>query len=89
VTGLLVHGASLFPELDDLARHLVRMPPLRHGRWWSVGLGIPKEEAEHYDREFRAGRTIITVQADGRAEEVRAILREYGGYERPGAPPTV
>jgi hypothetical protein len=51
-----------------------------------IGLGIPKEEAEHYDREFRAGRTIITVQADGRAEEVRAIFRECGGYERLDAP---
>jgi hypothetical protein len=53
-----------------------------------IGLGIPKEEAERYDSEFRAGRTIITVQADGRAEEVRAILREYGGCERMGGPST-
>jgi len=28
-----------------------------------VGLGIPEDEAKHYDSEFQAGRTIVTVKA--------------------------
>ena len=40
-----------------------------------VGAGIPEDEAQYYQGEFEAGRTIVTVQADGRADEARAILR--------------
>ena len=35
-----------------------------------IGLGIPEEEAEYYENEFKAGRTIVTVKADGRHDEV-------------------
>ena len=36
-----------------------------------VGLGIPEEEARHYEGEVKAGRTLVTVKADGRFDEVR------------------
>jgi hypothetical protein len=40
-----------------------------------IGLSIPEEEARHYEREFHAGRTLVTVRADGRHDEAVAILR--------------
>ncbi len=46
-----------------------------------IGLGIPEEEAKYYHEEFEAGRTIVTVQADGRADEATAILRRHGAYD--------
>jgi len=56
-----------------------------------VGAGIPEHEAEYYHGELEAGRTIVTVTADGRADEATAILRRHGAYDmssRGGAPST-
>jgi uncharacterized protein (TIGR02271 family) len=46
-----------------------------------IGMGIPKEEAEYYESEFKAGRVLVTVSATGREDEARAILRRNGGYD--------
>jgi uncharacterized protein (TIGR02271 family) len=46
-----------------------------------IGLGIPKEEAEYYEGEVRGGRTLVTVQSDGRYEEARSIMRDHGAYD--------
>src|ERR687898_843652 len=46
-----------------------------------IGYGIPEEEAKYYHGEFEAGRTIVTVQADGRYDEAYAILKRYGAYD--------
>jgi uncharacterized protein (TIGR02271 family) len=54
-------------------------------------LGVPEEEAEYYDSEFRGGRTLVTVKADGRDREARDILHRLGAYDverRRGAAPT-
>jgi uncharacterized protein (TIGR02271 family) len=51
-----------------------------------IGLGIPEEEAEYYDQEFRAGRIVVTVQADGRLAEAQAILQRNRGYDMRSAP---
>jgi hypothetical protein len=48
-----------------------------------IGLGIPEEEARYYEDEFLAGRTIVTVQALGRAAEAWAILERYTASRRP------
>lgn len=50
-----------------------------------IGMGIPKEEAEFYESEFKAGKTIVTLKADGRAAEALAIFRRHGGYEKSSA----
>lgn len=34
-----------------------------------VGLGIPEDEAAYYEGEVKGGRTLVTVQADGRQDE--------------------
>jgi uncharacterized protein (TIGR02271 family) len=49
-----------------------------------IGLGIPEEEANYYDQEFRAGRTVVTVQAMGRQAEAQSILQQAGGSIGPG-----
>lgn len=46
-----------------------------------IGLGVPEEEAHYYEREFRAGRTLVTVKPDGRRPEAVAILRRHGAYD--------
>jgi uncharacterized protein (TIGR02271 family) len=51
-----------------------------------IGYGIPEEEAKYYHGEFEAGRTIVTVQADGRYDEALAILRRHGGYDMSSCP---
>lgn len=43
-----------------------------------IGLGIPEEEAEYYEEEFRSGRILVTVRANGREEEAREILLSHG-----------
>lgn len=47
-----------------------------------IGLGIPRAEAEYYESELQAGRTVVTVSAPGREVEARDILARHGGYER-------
>jgi hypothetical protein len=42
-----------------------------------VGMGVPEEDAEHFDKGFRAGGTLVTVNAGTRAEEARDLLYEY------------
>jgi hypothetical protein len=45
-----------------------------------IGLGIPEDEAQFYDREFRSGRTIVTVRPHQRYDEAVDILHRYGAY---------
>ncbi|QEH36679.1 Stress response protein YsnF [Aquisphaera giovannonii] len=46
-----------------------------------IGAGVPEHEARYYDEEFQAGRTIVTVTADGRSSEATSILRDHGAYD--------
>jgi len=46
-----------------------------------IGLGIPEEEANYYDSEFKSGRTVVTVNAEGRYNEAVAILQRFQGYD--------
>jgi uncharacterized protein (TIGR02271 family) len=43
-----------------------------------AGMGVPEEDARHFDQGFQAGGTLITVDAGDRAKEVRDILYETG-----------
>jgi hypothetical protein len=45
-----------------------------------TGMGVSKEDAEYYDREFRGGRNLVTVDAGERRTEAEAIMRENGAY---------
>jgi hypothetical protein len=44
-----------------------------------VGMGIPRHEAEYFEREFNEGRALVTVTAEGRADEAAYILEKHGG----------
>ncbi|MGN6136675.1 MAG: YsnF/AvaK domain-containing protein [Aureliella sp.] len=46
-----------------------------------VGLGLSKDEADYYNTEFEAGRTVVTVSAPGREAEARAVLQQFGSYD--------
>ena len=43
-----------------------------------VGMGVPEEDARHFDEGFRAGGTLVTVSAGDRAEEASECLSESG-----------
>ncbi len=43
-----------------------------------VGMGVPEEDAQHFDQGFRAGGTLVTVNAGNRADEARECLQESG-----------
>ena len=47
-----------------------------------VGMDIPEEDASYYEGEFKSGRTLVTVHADGRYDEAHSILQRNGGYNR-------
>jgi hypothetical protein len=40
-----------------------------------LGLGLSEEEAQRYEQEVRAGRTLVVVQAVGRGGDAITILR--------------
>jgi hypothetical protein len=43
-----------------------------------VGMGVPEEDAAHFDQGFRAGGTLVTVNAEDREAEARTCLYESG-----------
>ena len=43
-----------------------------------VGMGIPEEEAQYFERGFRAGGVLVTVHARGRAPEALRLLERHG-----------
>jgi len=49
---------------------------------WLADQGVSEEDARHYESEFKAGRTLVTVQADGRYDEAVAILQHAGASTR-------
>ncbi len=46
-----------------------------------AGMGVSDEDAKYYEGEYRAGRTIVTVEGDNPSEAQR-LLNQYGGYDR-------
>jgi hypothetical protein len=48
-----------------------------------IGWGIPEADAEYYESELTAGRTLVTVQADDRAAEAQRILATNGARAKP------
>src|SRR5687768_17974325 len=50
-----------------------------------VGLGIPEEEARHFETGFRSGGAIVTVKAGARAMDALAILERHGADTGPGS----
>jgi hypothetical protein len=53
-----------------------------------TGMGVPEEEARWYESEVGRGGVLVTVDADGRYDEARRLLRQYGAREA-GASDTI
>ena len=45
------------------------------------GMGVSDEEAGYYQGEFKQGRILVTVKADGRYMEAQEALRRAGAYD--------
>ena len=43
-----------------------------------VGMGVPEEDAQHFERGFKEGGILVTVQAGARADLARQALAEGG-----------
>ena len=50
-----------------------------------TGWGVSEEDAKHYESEVVSGRVVVTVTSEGRCEEAREILRQYGATTRESA----
>jgi uncharacterized protein (TIGR02271 family) len=46
-----------------------------------IGMGLSREEAEFYEGEVKAGRTLVTVKAGARRDEATRLLRQFGAYD--------
>jgi len=46
-----------------------------------VSIGVPEEEAHHYQRELKKGRTIVTVKASSGYDDVIAIMNRNGAID--------
>ena len=46
-----------------------------------MGMGIPEEHARYYEGEAKAGRTLVTVRADGDYDQARQTLMDHGAYD--------
>lgn len=47
-----------------------------------ASLGMSDEDADYYEGEFKAGRTIVTVQGDQDPANAHRIMSQYGSYNR-------
>ncbi len=43
-------------------------------------LGLPRNEVQYYEQEFKDGNYIVAVHAPGREQEAFSILRSDGAY---------
>jgi uncharacterized protein (TIGR02271 family) len=49
-----------------------------------VGLGVPENEARHFEEGIKAGGILVTVRAEGRFQEAADLLRRHGADLGPG-----
>jgi hypothetical protein len=50
-----------------------------------VGMGIPDDEAAHFESGFKSGGTLVTVRGGGRTMEALAVLERNGADTGPGS----
>jgi len=46
-----------------------------------VSKGVPQNEADYYQQEVEAGRTVVVVESYGHQQEARDILYRFGAYD--------
>ena len=47
-----------------------------------VGMGVSEVDAKHYEGALKSGKVIVTVRAEGHADEAAEILFRNGGRDR-------
>jgi len=50
-----------------------------------IGMGIPEEEARHFESGFQSGGVLVTVNAGNRAMDALAVLERHGADTGPGS----
>lgn len=50
-----------------------------------MGQDVPPNEADYYQHEVQAGRTMVIVESHGQAQAASAILHRYGAYDASGS----
>ena len=53
-----------------------------------TGMGVPKQDADYYEKEFRGGRTLVAVDAGDRRTEAEQIMLDHGAYNAANRPAT-
>src|SRR3989440_5836362 len=73
------HGASSGGILDSLKNLFTGQET---GSVYNdlISMGVAQDDATYFQREYEAGRSIVTVLAGERMQEATAILTRYGGY---------
>src|SRR5437588_12717960 len=49
-----------------------------------VSRGMSEQDAQYYQQEYEAGRSVVAVTGSDRLQEASTILRSYGGYGASG-----
>lgn len=75
--GLVIAGGMLIAALSGAAMGAVA------GGFLNAleDVGVSEKKADYYKHEIEVGRTIVTVKADGREQEVSDLLRRNGAHD--------
>jgi uncharacterized protein (TIGR02271 family) len=78
-------GALVIPGVGPFISGGILVSLVGGAAGWLVGglagLGIPEDEAEYYEEQVGNGKALVTVDAQGRDEEARAILLRDGAED--------
>src|SRR5437868_10445756 len=77
---LVEHGANSFVEsLKSLFTGQSTATTNSADDWMRIG--VPEQDAHHYQSELDAGRSIVLIKAVGNPEQALSILRQSGAYD--------
>ena len=46
------------------------------------GMGMAAADAQYYESEVKAGRTLVTVHDEGRSDEAWTIMQRHGAFNK-------
>ena len=89
---LVEHGTNAFVEsLKSLFTGQAATSTNSADDWMRIG--VPEQDAHHYQSELDAGRSIVLIKAVGSPEQALSIMRQSGAYDITSrvrtAPPTM
>jgi hypothetical protein len=77
---LVEHGTNSFVEnLKSLFTGQTTTTTNSADDWMRIG--VPEQDAHHYQSELDAGRSIVLIKAVGSPEQALTILRQSGAYD--------